>query len=117
MRIKDVKDILDAELLSGEELLDVEVRAACGSDMMSDVLAYVKDQAVLLTGLMNQQAIRTAAMMDMVCVVFVRDKRPGEEILAVAKESGIAVMTTTHRMFTSCGLLYEAGLNGGMRTK
>ncbi len=117
MQIRDVRDILDAELLSGKELLDVEVRAACGSDMMSDVLAYVKDQAVLLTGLLNQQAIRTAAMMDMVCVVFVRDKRPSEEILAIAKENGIAVMTTTHRMFTSCGLLYEAGLNGGMRTK
>lgn len=117
MQIRDVKNILDAEVLSGEELLDTEVRAACGSDMMSDVLAYVKDQAVLLTGLMNQQAIRTAAMMDMVCVVFVRDKRPGEDILDVARQNGIAVMTTTHRMFTACGLLYTAGLNGGLRTK
>jgi predicted transcriptional regulator len=117
MQIRDVKNILDAEVLSGEELLDTEVRAACGSDMMSDVLAYVKDQAVLLTGLMNQQAIRTAAMMDMVCVVFVRDKRPGEDILEVARQNGIAVMTTTHRMFTACGLLYTAGLNGGLRTK
>ncbi|MGI5978465.1 MAG: DRTGG domain-containing protein [Oscillospiraceae bacterium] len=117
MQIRDVKNILDAELLSGEELLDTEVRSACGSDMMSDVLAYVKDQAVLLTGLLNQQAIRTAAMMDMVCVVFVRDKCPGEDILAVARENGIAVMKTTHRMFTACGLLYQAGLNGGMRTK
>ena len=117
MQIRDVKNILDAEVLSGEELLDTEVRAACGSDMMSDVLAYVKDQAVLLTGLMNQQAIRTAAMMDIVCVVFVRDKRPGEDILEVARQNGIAVMTTTHRMFTACGLLYTAGLNGGLRTK
>lgn len=117
MQIRDVKNILDAEVLSGEELLDTEVHAACGSDMMSDVLAYVKDQAVLLTGLMNQQAIRTAAMMDMVCVVFVRDKRPGEDILEVARQNGIAVMTTTHRMFTACGLLYTAGLNGGLRTK
>ena len=117
MQIKDVRDILDAQVLSGEELLDTEVHAACGSDMMSDVLAYVKDQAVLLTGLLNQQAIRTAAMMDIVCVVFVRDKHPGEDILDVARDNGIAVMSTTHRMFTACGLLYEAGLNGGMRTK
>ena len=117
MQIRDVKNILDAEVLSGEELLDTEVHAACGSDMMSDVLAYVKDQAVLLTGLLNQQAIRTAAMMDMVCVVFVRDKRPGEDILEVARQNGIAVMTTTHRMFTARGLLYTAGLNGGLRTK
>ena len=117
MLIKEIREILDAEILVGEELLDTEVHTACGSDMMSDVLAFVKDQAVLITGLLNQQAIRTAAMMDMVCVVFVRGKRPDNDILAVAKENGIAVMTTTHRMFTTCGLLYEAGLNGGMKTK
>jgi len=117
MLIKEIREILDAEILVGDELLDTEVHTACGSDMMSDVLAFVKDQAVLITGLLNQQAIRTAAMMDMVCVVFVRGKRPDNDILAVAKENGIAVMTTTHRMFTTCGLLYEAGLNGGMKTK
>ena len=117
MLIKEIQMILDAELLVGEELLGTEVNTACGSDMMSDVLAYVKDQAVLITGLLNQQAIRTAAMMDMVCVVFVRGKQPGEDILEVAKENGIAVMTTTHRMFTACGMLYEAGLNGGLATR
>ena len=117
MTIKQVMETLDAELLTPEADLAREVHAACGSDMMSDVLAYVKDQAVLLTGLLNQQAIRTAAMMDIVCVVFVRDKKPGEDILDVARDNGIAVMSTTHRMFTACGLLYEAGLNGGMRTK
>lgn len=117
MLIKEIREILDAELLVGAELLDTEVHTACGSDMMSDVLAFVKDQAVLITGLLNQQAIRTAAMMDMVCVVFVRGKKPDNDILAVAEENGIAVMTTTHRMFTTCGLLYEAGLNGGMMTK
>ena len=116
MLIKDIRDILDAELLSGEELLNTEVHAACGSDMMSDVLAFVKDQAVLITGLLNQQAIRTAAMMDMVCVIFVRGKQPGEDILEVARENGIAVLTTSHRMFTTCGLLYQAGLNGGCKS-
>ncbi|MGI5984297.1 MAG: hypothetical protein GXY01_09620 [Clostridiales bacterium] len=116
MLIKEIRDTLDAELLVGEDLLETEVHTACGSDMMSDVLAFVKDQAVLITGLLNQQAIRTAAMMDMVCVVFVRGKRPGEDILQVARENGIAVMATTHRMFTACGLLYEAGLNGGCKT-
>ena len=113
MQINEIQRILDAQLLVGEELLETEVRTACGSDMMSDVLAFVKDQAVLITGLLNQQAIRTAAMMDMVCVVFVRGKVPGEDIIEAARENGIAVMTTTHRMFTACGLLYQAGLNGG----
>lgn len=117
MLIKEIQEILDAQLLVGEELLQTEVNTACGSDMMSDVLAFVKDQAVLITGLLNQQAIRTAAMMDMVCVVFVRGKQPGDDIVEVAKENGIAVMTTNHRMFTACGMLFEAGLNGGLETK
>lgn len=117
MLIKEIQTILDAKLLMGENLLETEVHTACGSDMMSDVLAFVKDQAVLITGLLNQQAIRTAAMMDMVCVIFVRGKQPGEDILEVAKENGIAVMTTSYRMFTACGMLYEAGLNGGLSTK
>ena len=117
MLIKEIQKILDAQLLVGENLLETEVHTACGSDMMSDVLAFVKDQAVLITGLLNQQAIRTAAMMDMVCVIFVRGKQPGEDILEVAKENGIAVMTTSCRMFTACGMLYEAGLNGGLSTK
>jgi len=73
MTLREVLTILDAELLCGQELLEKEVVTACGSDMMSDVLAYVKDQAVLLTGLVNQQVIRTAEMMDMFCVIFVRD--------------------------------------------
>ena len=117
MLIGEIQKILDADLLVGEELLETEVKTACGSDMMSDVLAFVKDQSVLITGLLNQQAIRTAAMMDMVCVVFVRGKQPGEDILAVARENGIAVMTTKHRMFSACGMLYSAGLNGGLSTK
>ena len=76
MKIRDIKELLNAEVLCYEEGLDKEVNSACGSDMMSDVLAYVKDQAVLLTGLLNPQVIRTAEMMDMVCIVFVRSKMP-----------------------------------------
>ena len=113
MTIRDIQMILEAKVLTETTDLSVEVHTACGSDMMSDVLAYVKDQAVLITGLMNQQAIRTAAMMDMVCVVFVRGKRPNDEIIEVARENGIAVLMTQHRMFSTCGLLYKAGLDGG----
>ena len=78
MLLREVRDILDAEVLCGEDLLDTEVLSACGSDFMSDVLAHVKNQAVLLTGLVNPQVIRTADMMDMKCIVFVRGKRPDE---------------------------------------
>ena len=72
MTINDIKDLLEAEVLCGSESLGKEIHSACGSDMMSDVLAYVKEQAVLLTGLVNAQVIRTAEMMDMLCIVFVR---------------------------------------------
>lgn len=113
MTVSDIKSILKAEVLCGEDMMDKEVRTACGSDMMSDVLAFVKDQSVLLTGLVNSQVIRTAEMMDMVCIVFVRGKNPNEEMLELARERGIVIMTCGYRMFTACGLLYENGLKGG----
>ena len=69
MTIREVVKLLDAEILCGEDNLDTEIHTACGSDMMSDVLAYVKDQSVLLTGLLNPQVVRTAEMMDMLCIV------------------------------------------------
>lgn len=113
MKINEIIDILDADLLSAGADLDCEVNAACGSDMMSDVLAYVKDQALLLTGLTNPQTVRTASMMDMSCIVFVRGKRPDEATLGLAKEKGITILCTQHTMFPACGLLYSNGLRGG----
>lgn len=115
MTISDVRDIIHAEVLSENNRMDMEVRNACGSDMMSDVLAFVKNQSVLLTGLVNTQVVRTADMMDMVCIVFVRGKEPGEEIVQLANDRGIVLMKTPYPMFTACGLLYEAGLRGGNR--
>lgn len=112
MKISTIKEILDAQVLCCEELVGSHVYSACGSDMMSDVLAYVKDQAVLLTGLVNPQVIRTAEMMDMRCIVFVRSKKPSDEMLSLAKDSGIVLLTTTKRMYDACGLLYQGGLVG-----
>lgn len=113
MTVNDVKMILGADILCGEQYLEREVHTACGADMMSDVLAFVKDQSVLLTGLCNLQVIRTSEMMDIVCIVFVRGKKPDESMTALAMESGIVLLSTEHRMFTACGLLYEKGLHGG----
>ena len=113
MTARDVQKILGARVLTGEEFLEREVRSACGSDMMSDVLAFVKDQPVLLTGLCNPQVIRTAEMMDIMCLVFVRGKRPDEKMIELARERNICLLATPHTMFTACGLLYKAGLVGG----
>ena len=110
MKIREIASLLDATVLCGERALDDEVRSACGSDMMSDVLAYVKDQAVLLTGLVNPQVVRTAMMMDMRCLVFVRSKRPTQEMVDLAEENHIAVLATDYRMYEACGKLYANGL-------
>ena len=112
MKASEIQDLLKATVLVGP-LPQEEILTACGSDMMSDVLAFVKDQAVLLTGLVNIQVVRTADMMDMVCIVFVRGKEPDEDMIALAKRRGMVLLKTQHRMFTACGLLWENGLRGG----
>ena len=112
MKLNEIKEILAAEVVCGDELLDREVTSAFACDMMSDVLAFAKADSVLLTGLVNPQTIRTALMLDMHAVVFVRSKRLTEEVVALAKESGIVVLSTDCRMFDTCGMLYAKGLKG-----
>ena len=113
MKISEIKELLDAEVLCLEDHLDTEVHSACGSDMMSDVLAFVKEQAVLLTGLVNPQVVRTAEMMDMHCIVFVRGKRPRLDMIELAEDRDMVMLCTDLEMFTACGKLYTAGLRGG----
>ena len=110
MNLKEVIELLDAKVLSESYDEMQDILAACGSDLMSDVLAFVKDQALLLTGLINPQVVRTAEMMDMKAIVFVRGKTPGEEIIELAAESGITVLSTDYPLYISCGKLYAAGL-------
>ena len=115
MKITQIKQLLDAEVLVGEDNLEQDMLSACGSDMMSDVLAFVKDHAVLLTGLTNLQVVRTAQMMDMKCIVFVRGKTPSEDALELARNFGIVLLSTKERMYNACGRLYSNGLTGGDR--
>jgi len=110
MKLQEVKELISAEVLAVENELGREVLSAFGCDLMSDVLAFVDDQALLLTGLMNPQVVRTAEMMDMKAIVFVRGKQPTEEILTLAKEANIVVMKTDLTLYASCGKLYSKGL-------
>ena len=112
MLLSEVREILKADILTGEENLDREVTSACGSDFMSDVLAFVKNQALLLTGLVNPQVVRTADMMDMKCICFVRGKMPDESVLELARERDIVIMCSPMRLYDACGRLYTAGLRG-----
>jgi len=111
MLFNRVAEILEAEILSCHDKLDREVYNACSSDMMSDVLAFAKDNCLLLTGLLNQQVIRTAEMKDILCVCFVRDKRPDDAILELAQEKGIIVMRTALLMYEASGRLFAGGLS------
>ena len=112
MKISQMQELLEARVLCCEENIDRHVYSACGCDLMSDVLAFVKDQAVLLTGLVNPQVIRTAEMMDMICIVFVRSKVPTQEMIDLARESGIVLMVSDKRLYEACGILYQNGLVG-----
>lgn len=114
MTIERIKNLLDADILYGDICLDKEVNYAFSSDMMSDVLAYADEHSALITGLCNPQVVRTAEMLDIVCIIFVRNKIPDRNILALAEEKRIAVLCTSHGMFTACGILYSNGLLGGV---
>ena len=116
MTIRQMVSILDAQVLRGADKLDKEVFSACCSDLMSDVLAFVNEKTVLLTGLTNPHVIRTAEMLDLRCLIFARGKVPQEDVLDRADELGLVVMTTKRTMFTAAGLLYEGGLRGAAMT-
>ena len=112
MKLSEVKELLGADVYAGAHRMDMEIKQACGSDLMSDVLAFVKEQALLLTGLQNLQVLRTAEMMDIEVVVFVRGKVPGQDIIDFAESRDMVIMTTELPMFVSGGVLYEGGLRG-----
>ena len=110
MKLSQVKEILNARIMCGEEFMDREVKSACGCDLMSDVLAFVKDKALLLTGLINPQVIRTAEMMDIETIVFVRGKEPDDSIIGMAKMKDMTLMSTDYPLYIASGMLYSNGL-------
>jgi predicted transcriptional regulator len=112
MTIRQAAEVVGGTFVCHEDLADKEVKTACGSDMMSDVMAFYHDGGILLTGLMNVQVIRTASLMDIDAVCFVRGKDPNEEMIALAQENNIPVFKTDLAMFPACGKLYAAGIKG-----
>ncbi len=112
MTIREMIKHLDARVLLGENELDRIVLSGCGSDLMSDVLAFVKENTVLITGLTNLHVIRTASMVDINCIIFARGKMPDEEMLKEAKALDLVILSTTKTAYTVCGILYKNGLPG-----
>jgi hypothetical protein len=113
MTVADAVKILDGNFFSGEDKAALEIASACGADLMSDVMAFVKDRVLLLTGLVNPQVIRTAELLDIHAIIFVRGKSPGRDMIDMAEESDIILAGSKLPMFLACGKLYEAGLKGG----
>jgi hypothetical protein len=113
MRIKKVKEILNGELICCEEFLETDVKAGCGCDLMSDVLAFIgHDNALLLTGLTTSQTIYIADAVNVRAVCFVRGKRPTDEIVKLAQERKIALLAVDLPLYEACGKLYAKGLMG-----
>lgn len=110
MKLTQLIKVVNGKLLTDETREDTEIAGAMGADLMSDVLASVKPEAVLLTGLCNPQVIRTAIIADIHAIVFVRGKQPDIETLELANEENIPLITTEFGLFETCGILHKAGL-------
>lgn len=112
MILSEIVALLQAEVHTGANKLDMLIESACGADLMSDVMAFSKENALLLTGLINPQVVRTAEMMDIRVVLFVRGKKPNKDMCTLAEEKGIVLLSTGLPMFSACGALYSAGIVG-----
>jgi predicted transcriptional regulator len=112
LKLSDVKEILNADVVVGTEKLDMEVKTAFGADLMSDVLAFAKGGSLLLTGLTNTQVIRIANVLDIAAIILVRGKKPQAEALLLAKELQIPILTTKYILFETAGRLYAKGIVG-----
>lgn len=112
MHLKHVQELIEADVLAYAQGLDLDIKTAFGSDLMSDVLAYVEEDTLLITGLTNQQVIRTAEMLDLKAILFVRGKMPCQEVVDLAEEKKILLMMTRESLFTVSGILYGSGLRG-----
>ena len=110
MKLRDVVNILDAEVITGKDNLDMEIKTACAADLMSDVLAFVKAGSLLLTGLTNPQVVQTANILDIPAIVLVRNKKPLAETVALANQLKIPLLTTKYVLFESAGRLYAKGM-------
>jgi predicted transcriptional regulator len=112
MKLSHVKEILECEVLSTPDGLGVEVQLCLSADMMSDVLAFAKPGALLVTGLTNSQSVRTAEIADATGIVYLRGKRPTEPVLELAREISLPVLATQLGMFEVCGRLFAEGMKG-----
>ena len=109
MTLQEIVDKLGATVGLGSDKLDREEEFCFASDLMSDVLT-LKDTPVLVTGLCNVQTIRTCDMANLDVVIFVRNKKPTEDMIELAEDNDMVLICSTYSMFKTCGLLWELGM-------
>ena len=110
MKLKDILALLEGELFTPDADVEVDIPCAFGSDLISDILMCTKESTLLLTGLTNPQVIRLSDMIDLLGVVFVRGKRPPQDLIDMAIERELPLITTKMTMYKSAGLLYNKDL-------
>jgi predicted transcriptional regulator len=110
--LRDVQEILEADVIVGDDQMDMEVSTAFGADLMSDVLAFAKSGSLLITGLTNPQVIRTSDVLDIAAIIIVRGKKPPLETIRLAEELRIPILTTKYILFETAGKLYAKGIRG-----
>ena len=112
MKLSEIRDIVQAEVLTGEEDLSADVQQVVASDGMSEILAFAKSRELMITGLTNIQSIRTADIAGVTAVIYCRGKYPDRKVIDFARQKKIPVMVTRMVMFDICGILYARGLTG-----
>lgn len=115
MLLSELRKILECRVFIGEDRLSENIDYGCASDLMSDVLAFSRAGAALLTGLVNVQTIHTAVVAEIKAVVFVRGKRPENRMIELANEKNIVLLGTPYSMYEACGILYQKGLMSTMK--
>jgi predicted transcriptional regulator len=112
LKLREVQEILEADVIVGTEKLDMEVKTAFGADLMSDVMAFAQADSLLLTGLTNAQVVKTAASRHIAAIILVRGKEPSLEAIDLAKELQIPILSTQYILFETAGRLYAKGIVG-----
>ena len=112
MKLYEIRDTLQCEVLTGEDDLLIDVNQVVASDGMSEILAFAKSKELMITGLTNIQSIRTADIAGVSAVIYCRGKRPDKKVIEFAKQKRIPVLVTKMVMFDICGILYNRGLKG-----
>ena len=112
MRLSEIAQLLGCEIIVGDLAQDADIKLCFAADLLSDVLAFSSSDAILLTGLASIQSVHTADVADLRAIIFVHDKRPGPQVVDLARSKKIPLLTTKHNLFDACGVLHDGGLKG-----